>query len=71
MVDGLAVTASLNTEGATGNNAMGFAATYTGVEGLSVSYGVSDIETGATTSGDQTVMKASYAYGPVTVAYSI
>ena len=72
MVDGLAVTASLNTEGTTGNNATGFAGTYrNGVEGLSVSYGVSDIETGtAGTSGDQTVMKASYAYGPVTVGYS-
>ena len=71
MVDGLALTASLNTEGTTGNNATGFAATYSGVEGLSVSYGVSDIETGAAgTSGDQTVMKASYAYGPVTVGYS-
>ena len=71
MVDGLGVTASLNTEGTTGNNAMGFAATYSGVEGLSASYGVSNIETGASgTSGDQTVMKASYAYGPVTVAYS-
>ena len=71
MVDGLALTASLNTEGTTGNNATGFAGTYTGVEGLSVSYGVSDIETGlAATSGDQTVMKASYAYGPVTVGYS-
>ena len=71
MVDGLGVTASLNTEGSTGNNAMGFAATYSGIDGLSASYGVSDIETGASgTSGDQTVMKASYAYGPVTVAYS-
>ena len=71
MVDGLAVSASLNTEGTTGNNATGFAATYSGVEGLSVSYGISDIETGAAgTSGDQTVMKASYAYGPVTVGYS-
>ena len=71
MVDGLALSTSLNTAGTTGNNAMGFAGTYTGVEGLSVSYGVSDIETGlATTAGDQTVMKASYAYGPVTVGYS-
>ena len=71
MVDGLAVTASLNTEGTTGNNATGFAGTYSGVDGLSVSYGVSNIETGAAgTSGDQTVMKASYAYGPITVAYS-
>ena len=71
MVDGLTVNASLNTAGATGNNALGYSATYAGVEGLSVSFGVADIESGAaTTSGDQTVMKASYAYGPVTVAYS-
>jgi outer membrane protein OmpU len=74
MVDGLGVTASLNTgvgTANTGNNALGFAATYSGVEGLSASFGVSDIETGDSgTSGDQTVMKASYAYGPVTVGYS-
>jgi outer membrane protein OmpU len=71
MVDGLSVSASLNTAGATGNNATGFNAIYTGVEGLSVSYGIADIETGvSTTSGDQTVMNASYAYGPVTVSYS-
>ena len=71
MVDGLAVNASLNTAGATGNNALGFNMTYTGVEGLSVSYGQADINTGvSTTEGDQTVMNASYAYGPVTVSYT-
>ena len=79
MVDGLTVNASLSTVSNsaaavadnTGNSALGYSATYTGVEGLSISYGISDIETGAVaTSGDQTVMKASYAYGPVTVAYS-
>ena len=71
MVDGLAVNASLNTAGTTGNNALGYNATYSGVEGLSISYGFADIESGtATTTGEQTAMKASYAYGPVTVAYS-
>ena len=71
MIDGLTATASLNTAGASGNNAMGIAVTYAGVDGLSVSYGFADIETGATTTaGDQTVMKASYAYGPVTASYS-
>ena len=71
MVDGLAVSASLNTEGATGNNALGYVATYSGVDGLSVSYAIADIETGlSTTSGDHTVMKASYAYGPVTGSWS-
>jgi outer membrane protein OmpU len=71
MVDGLAVSASLNTTGTTGNNALGYSATYTGVDGLSVSYGIADIESGSsTTSGDQTVMKASYVYGSVTGSYS-
>ena len=71
MVDGLALMASLNTGGATGTNATGWAGTYTGVEGLSVSYGVGNIETGlSTTAGDQTVMKASYAFGPLTLGYS-
>ena len=71
MVDGLAVNASLNTTGATGENALGYSATYTGVDGLSLSYGTADVNSGlATTSGDQTVMKASYAYGPVTLAYT-
>jgi outer membrane protein OmpU len=46
---------------------MGYSATYTGVEGLSISYGSGDGTT-ANTSAD--AMKASYAYGPVTVAYS-
>jgi outer membrane protein OmpU len=75
MVDGLSVSASLATSSAqagnTGNNALGYNAVYTGVEGLSIAYGIADIETGASaSSGDQTVMSASYAYGPVTVAYS-
>jgi outer membrane protein OmpU len=61
-----AVTAGDATESSTG-----FGVNYTGVEGLSLHYAVTDIETGiANTTGDQTTMKASYAYGPVTVAYS-
>ena len=75
LVDGLAVTASYrpetNASTTEGGAATAYGVTYSGVEGLSVSYGVADEETGtASTSGDQTVMKASYAYGPVTVAYS-
>jgi len=76
LVDGLAVTASYRPAGSTSvaadnASATGYGITYTGVEGLSVSYGVANKETGvATTSGDQTVMKASYAYGPVTASYS-
>ena len=47
--------------------AVGYSATYTGVDGLSVSYGAGD---GTNDTTDATAMKASYAYGPVTVAYS-
>jgi outer membrane protein OmpU len=80
LVDGLSVSASYNpqvasgaTEGAaTAGNAteLGYSATYTGIEGLSVSYGVTDLErVGSTVAkGDQTAWRASYAYGPVTVA---
>jgi len=71
LMEGLVGTASLNTAGASGNNAMGIGITYTGVEGLSLSYGTADINAGASTnSGDQTVMKASYAVGSVTLAYT-
>ena len=47
---------------------MGYSVTYTGVEGLSVSYGMADVNSGlSTTDGDvETVMKASYAIGSVT-----
>jgi outer membrane protein OmpU len=76
LVDGLAVTASYRPAGSTtvaadNASATGYGVSYTGVEGLSVSYAVANKETGvATTSGDQTVMKASYAYGPLTASYS-
>ena len=74
--EGIQVTASYRpdsavTAGDATESSTGFGVNYTGVEGLSVHYAVTDIETGsAGTSGEQTTMKASYAYGPVTVAYS-
>jgi len=74
IVDGLGITASYRPDGSatTGSeSSIGYGLSYTGVEGLSLSYASADKETGtATTSGTQEVMKASYAYGPVTVAYS-
>ena len=72
MMDGLSVFASLNPqEGGVNETETGYGATYTGVEGLTVSYATTDIESGTTaTSGDHTAMKVSYAYGPVTVGYS-
>ena len=71
MVDGLAVNASYKPQGSAADSALGYGVSYTGVEGLAVHYATTDIE-GATValSGDQTVLKATYAYGPVTVGYS-
>ena len=44
---------------------------YTGVEGLTLAYAKADIVNSTKAlSGDQTVMEASYAYGPVTASYS-
>ncbi|MDC1169090.1 porin [Candidatus Pelagibacter ubique] len=78
LVDGLSVSASYNPQVASGATAttagneteLGYSATYTGIEGLSLSYGKTDLErVGSTVAkGDQTAWKASYAYGPVTVA---
>ncbi|WP_440677531.1 porin [Candidatus Pelagibacter sp. HIMB1587] len=72
MMDGLSVFASLNPqESAVNETETGYGATYTGVDGLSISYATTDIESGTTaTSGDNTALKATYAYGPVTVGYS-
>jgi outer membrane protein OmpU len=71
MVDGLAVSASYSPSGAAVNSTTAMAFTYTGVEGLSVSYGLGEAgSTTVATSGDITTMKGSYAMGSFTAAYS-
>jgi len=71
IVDDLSISASYSPQQAGAASSMAYGLTFTGVEGLSVSYGMGDAETGvSTTEADQTVMKASYAYGSFTVAYS-
>ena len=76
MVDGL--TAAVSYSPATGEDEAdtAFALTYTGVEGLSVSYGQGSNDGqgagsgGTTANADATSIKASYAMGSFTVAYS-
>ena len=71
MVDDLSVSVSYDPQQATAASSTAYGLTYTGVEGLSVSYGKGDASTGvSTTEADATTMKASYAYGSFTVAYS-
>ena len=71
-VDGISVSASYTPQGSNAESSSAFGGTYTGVEGLSVSYGVgtNDGAAGTANNADVTTMKASYAYGPVTLAYS-
>ena len=51
------------------SSATSIAATYTGVEGLTVSYGQGD-DTSVGNKGEGTALKASYAIGSFTAAYS-
>jgi len=71
LMDDLSVSASYSPSGASATSTTGVAFTYTGVEGLSVSYGAGENgSTTATASGDITTMKGSYAIGSFTAAYS-
>jgi outer membrane protein OmpU len=71
-VDGLAANVSY-TGAATGRDSdVSYALTYSGIEGASISYGFGT--TGGTDSSKEsevTVMKASFAFGPITAAMSI
>jgi len=67
LMDGLSVFASYNPQGTAPESETGYGATYTGIDGLTLSYATADENTGVTgTSGDQTAWKVAYAYGPVT-----
>ena len=71
VMDGLNFTFSYSPQDATNSGETGMGINYSGIEGLSVSYAVTDEETySANTTGENTVIKGSYAYGPVTVSYS-
>ena len=73
LMDGLNVTLSYNPQAGNGGNPSesGYGVNYTGFDGLTVSYAETDIETNvAATSGDNEVLKVSYAYGPATLTYS-
>jgi len=71
IMDDLAVAVSYSGQTTAVNSTTAFGVTYTGVEGLSVSYGVGEAgSTTATAAADLTTMKASYAIGSFTAAMS-
>jgi len=68
-IDGATIKASYSPGGAGGPSATSYAVGYTGVEGLSLDYGVGEIAT-VGNEADITTMKASYAYSSFTLSYS-
>jgi len=69
LMDGLSVDASYYPGREGKDTAIGYGATYTGVEGLTVNYATGD-DSSVGNVNDASVLSASYAYGPVTVSYS-
>jgi outer membrane protein OmpU len=70
VLDGLSLAASYASAGENHAGSSAYGGTYTGIEGLSVSFGKGENSATKNVDIDQTIMKISYAYGPVTVGYS-
>jgi outer membrane protein OmpU len=76
IVDGVALSASYVPSGGADESDTAYAIVYTGVEGLTASYGSGSNDGqgagsgGSTANADATSMKLSYVYGSVTLAYS-
>jgi len=73
LMDGLGADVSYTGSSLGAEATVGYALTYTGVEGLSLSYGMGEVagNTAGTTGADVMTMKASFAFGPITAAMSI
>ena len=69
-MDGLSTAASYASAGENNEGSVAWGLTYAGVEGLSVSYGQGESNGTVNVDMDQTIMKLSYAYGPVTLSAS-
>ena len=71
LMEGLTATLSFEPQNSGTESGTGYGVNYTGVEGLSLGYAEADVVGADTdTSGTNTQMDISYAYGPVTVSYS-
>ena len=73
LIDGLSLSASYNAGGKStsgGESSTSYAGTYTGVDGLTVSYGVGDNNSSTTNNIEVTSWKVAYAYGPITATAS-
>ena len=72
LTDGLTLVASLapKSTATAGGTSVGYGINYTGIDGLTVNLATAENNSTALKEDEMNVMKASYAYGPVTVAVS-
>jgi outer membrane protein OmpU len=74
LMDGLTLVGSYKPQAGTSetrSSGTGMGINYTGIDGLTLNFARADVTNSTKAlSGDNTVMKASYAYGPVTISYS-
>jgi outer membrane protein OmpU len=70
LADGVAISVSADTAGANHETSTAIGLSYTGVEGLTVSLGQGNDESTINVDIEQTTMKASYAFGPLTISAS-
>jgi len=70
LMDGVDLKASYTPKGSGADSSTAFAISYTGVEGLTLDYATGEDNSTAGSESDTTTLKASYAYGPITVGYS-
>jgi len=75
LMDGLSLTLSYDPQSAAEasvKSEIGYGVSYTGIEGLTLKYANAEVETHTSgTTGDNTAISANYAYGPITVGYSV
>ena len=70
VVDGVGAVVSYSPKGTGDQSSTAYALSYTGVEGLALHYAKGEANATAGSHADATTIKATYAYGPVSVGYS-
>jgi outer membrane protein OmpU len=70
LVDGISANVSYEPSGTNTFTAIQYGITYSGIDGLSISYASGDDSNSSSDPSTGNVIKGSYAYGPVTFAYS-
>ena len=70
VMDGVSAAISYAPKGTGYESSTAWNIVYSGVEGLTLTYAQGDDNSTDASEADHTVMKASYAYGPITVGYS-